>query len=258
MEKFKEVEKTIVLVSHSMELVQKFCHRAILLREGRMIFDGPPEKTIEHYHSLLSSKSDRLKGQDEEKKTIIPVIEGPPVAEPEKETPPSGLNEGSGRKDPGPEPPGEEPFDLDRVRIIETQDASFFAENLFQEAFGQSPPPQPSNYVALYPDSRDRSAFHLVGFIHVEHVVDEMGLVGGLCVDNQWWGRGLRERLLISVEKREKREKAFFVYTDDPGLASECGYHALPHPFFLGKWVEPLLPEEKARLIGDAIAIGPF
>jgi ABC-type polysaccharide/polyol phosphate transport system ATPase subunit len=257
MEKFKEAEKTIVLVSHSMELVQKFCHRAILLREGRVIIDGPPEKTIEHYHALLSSEAERLKDQDEEEKAL-PVTEDHPVAGTGKETPPAGLNEGSGKEDQGPGPPGEESFDLDRVKIIETQDSLFFAAKLFQEAFGQSPPTQPSNYVALYPDSKDRSVFHLAGFIHVEHVVEEMGLVGGLCVDNQWRGKGLRERLFIAVEEMNQGEKAFFVYTDNPGLPSECGYHALPHPYLMVKWVEPLLPEEKARLIGAAMAIGPF
>jgi len=53
MEKFKEEEKTIILVSHSMETVQKFCQRAILLHEGRVVCDDIPKRTIEAYHETL-------------------------------------------------------------------------------------------------------------------------------------------------------------------------------------------------------------
>jgi ABC-type polysaccharide/polyol phosphate transport system ATPase subunit len=49
----KVAGKTIVLVSHSMETVQKFCERAILLHKGRIVCDDVPEKTIEAYHTLL-------------------------------------------------------------------------------------------------------------------------------------------------------------------------------------------------------------
>jgi ABC-type polysaccharide/polyol phosphate transport system ATPase subunit len=50
---FKTSGKTIVLVSHSMEMVQKFCERAILLHEGRVVCDDVPEKTVETYHAVL-------------------------------------------------------------------------------------------------------------------------------------------------------------------------------------------------------------
>jgi ABC-type polysaccharide/polyol phosphate transport system ATPase subunit len=56
MEKFKEERKTIILVSHSMELVQKLSQRVILLQEGRVVHDGPPEETIERYHTLLQKR----------------------------------------------------------------------------------------------------------------------------------------------------------------------------------------------------------
>ena len=53
MKSFKEARKTIVLVSHSMEMVQKFCERVILLHKGRVVCDDVPEKTIEAYHETL-------------------------------------------------------------------------------------------------------------------------------------------------------------------------------------------------------------
>lgn len=53
LEAFKNRGKTIVLVSHSMEMVKKFCERAILFDEGRIIYDDLPEKTIKAYHAFL-------------------------------------------------------------------------------------------------------------------------------------------------------------------------------------------------------------
>ncbi|OGP88506.1 MAG: hypothetical protein A2156_03530 [Deltaproteobacteria bacterium RBG_16_48_10] len=53
LERFKTSGKTIVLVSHSLEMVQRFFERAILLHEGRIVCDDIPEKTIETYHVVL-------------------------------------------------------------------------------------------------------------------------------------------------------------------------------------------------------------
>ena len=50
---YKTSGKTIVLVSHSMEMVQRFCERAILLHEGRIICDDIPEKAINAYRTIL-------------------------------------------------------------------------------------------------------------------------------------------------------------------------------------------------------------
>jgi ABC-type polysaccharide/polyol phosphate transport system ATPase subunit len=53
LETFKVTGKTIILVSHSMEMVQKFCDRAILLHEGRVVSDDLPERTVHAYHVVL-------------------------------------------------------------------------------------------------------------------------------------------------------------------------------------------------------------
>jgi len=53
LETFKRSGRTIVLVSHSLEIVQKFCERAILLHGGRVVCDDVPKKTIETYHLVL-------------------------------------------------------------------------------------------------------------------------------------------------------------------------------------------------------------
>lgn len=41
--------KTILLVTHSMDLVQEVAHRAILLAKGRLLFDGDPATAVERY-----------------------------------------------------------------------------------------------------------------------------------------------------------------------------------------------------------------
>ena len=49
MHEFKERGVTIVVVSHSPELVAKFCNRAIWLDHGRLVAEGPAAALIEEY-----------------------------------------------------------------------------------------------------------------------------------------------------------------------------------------------------------------
>jgi ABC-type polysaccharide/polyol phosphate transport system ATPase subunit len=44
--------KTIVLVTHDMGAVTRFCHRAVLLEHGDMVFEGDPEEVANHYLEL--------------------------------------------------------------------------------------------------------------------------------------------------------------------------------------------------------------
>jgi len=54
---------TVVLVSHSMNAIQSLCPRAVVLRRGRMEFDGRPEDAIPVYHDLLSKDTYKLNGE---------------------------------------------------------------------------------------------------------------------------------------------------------------------------------------------------
>ena len=45
---------TILFVSHSMPSVRLLCPRAVLIRKGRVEFDGPTEQAIAQHHALLS------------------------------------------------------------------------------------------------------------------------------------------------------------------------------------------------------------
>jgi len=53
MKEFQERGVTIVLVSHSLEMVQEFCHRVIWLDEGRVRAEGPPEVMIPLYREAM-------------------------------------------------------------------------------------------------------------------------------------------------------------------------------------------------------------
>lgn len=48
-EKIKEEHKTIILVTHSMETVKRFCSRALLLQDGEIKLIGSPEEIADQY-----------------------------------------------------------------------------------------------------------------------------------------------------------------------------------------------------------------
>ena len=47
-------EQTIILVTHDMENVRRFCDRAILLEDGKVIKDGKPDKVADAYLKLFN------------------------------------------------------------------------------------------------------------------------------------------------------------------------------------------------------------
>ena len=55
---FKQRGGTIVFVSHDASAVERLCDRAILLRHGRLEFDGPTHDAIVRYHRLLAQEED--------------------------------------------------------------------------------------------------------------------------------------------------------------------------------------------------------
>ena len=53
-ENLKENHQTVILVTHSMESVRKYCTRAILIDDGKIIKDGSPSKVADAYLKLWS------------------------------------------------------------------------------------------------------------------------------------------------------------------------------------------------------------
>ncbi len=54
MQEFRSRGITIVLVSHSMGLVQDFCERALLISGGHLLADGAPTEVVRSYTDLIS------------------------------------------------------------------------------------------------------------------------------------------------------------------------------------------------------------
>ncbi len=55
---FKQRGGTIVFVSHDAAAVERLCTRAVLLRQGRLEFDGPVRDAITRYHAMLADERD--------------------------------------------------------------------------------------------------------------------------------------------------------------------------------------------------------
>jgi len=55
---FKQRGGTIVFVSHDASQVERLCERAVLLREGRLEFDGPTHEAIVRYRKALAADAD--------------------------------------------------------------------------------------------------------------------------------------------------------------------------------------------------------
>jgi lipopolysaccharide transport system ATP-binding protein len=56
-ERMRQIQRsgaTIVIVSHSMHAIRLLCPRAVLMRRGRIEFDGPTEPAIARHHELLT------------------------------------------------------------------------------------------------------------------------------------------------------------------------------------------------------------
>lgn len=50
-EEMLEKRKTMVVVSHDMEMVRELCSRGIVIKRGELRFDGPIEEAVEHLNS---------------------------------------------------------------------------------------------------------------------------------------------------------------------------------------------------------------
>ena len=53
---------SVILVSHSEELLNRFCDRGLLIANGTIQYDGSVLKALSHYHKLIFNKKSRKKG----------------------------------------------------------------------------------------------------------------------------------------------------------------------------------------------------
>ena len=83
-ESLRDEGRTIVLVTHNMEWVERFCDRALLLDRGRVAALGAPEDVVRGYHELnKSSGGPTLTGRTPTR-DAAPATRPPLVAEPRR------------------------------------------------------------------------------------------------------------------------------------------------------------------------------
>lgn len=54
--KFKSQGSTLLIVSHDKQAIQSICDRAILLNDGKVVFEGFPEVVMDHYNAMIADK----------------------------------------------------------------------------------------------------------------------------------------------------------------------------------------------------------
>ena len=99
---FRRRGRTIVLVTHSLGLVEKMCDEALWLRHGRQAGIGDPKRVVDAYLTYVAGGEEALLARDQ-----APV----PVAE--AETKPEGYREGRW---------GSRVVEITRVRLVDDRD----------------------------------------------------------------------------------------------------------------------------------------
>lgn len=63
-EKYKAQKQTIVLVTHDMEIVRRFCSRAMLINDGEMVSIGEPREVAQQYTKFNEKKIEQELGTE--------------------------------------------------------------------------------------------------------------------------------------------------------------------------------------------------
>ena len=61
MQNFKDMGKTIVIVSHDLDAIARYCTKAILLIDGNIIIEDEPDVVIREYLSFVTQKEEELR-----------------------------------------------------------------------------------------------------------------------------------------------------------------------------------------------------
>ena len=71
-EEFKERGKTILLVSHDLSSISKYCDRVILLNIGNKVSEGSPKVVVDEYKKILANKSEGVETETKEEAIDTP------------------------------------------------------------------------------------------------------------------------------------------------------------------------------------------
>lgn len=73
---FREEGTTLLLVSHDRSAIQSICDRVIVLHEGKIVKEGPPDEAMDFYHALLSERDIKLIRQERQAYGKLQTISG--------------------------------------------------------------------------------------------------------------------------------------------------------------------------------------
>jgi len=72
---FRDAGKTMVIVSHNKEMIQKLCDRVVLLHRGRVVFQGDTREALDLYHTGFASGAvrgeQRTDGEDSPDREMV-------------------------------------------------------------------------------------------------------------------------------------------------------------------------------------------
>jgi ribosomal protein S18 acetylase RimI-like enzyme len=149
-------------------------------------------------------------------------------------------------------------MEVEKIKIVKVDEATFLVEELFRRTFGEPPPAFPIHYVVFHKVAA--SIFEVIGYYHLT-LSEEYALVGGLCVDSRYRNQGLGEQLSRIAFEDAGERKAFFAYLGNPisdSIARRVGYVETQHKHLFVKWMKAISGDEKEKLITEVAAVGPF
>ncbi|MBU4174680.1 MAG: ABC transporter ATP-binding protein [Actinobacteria bacterium] len=57
-DEFRDSGKTIIFVTHNVDVTREICDRVIMLEEGRIVRDGIPKEVVNHYHQVMETEEE--------------------------------------------------------------------------------------------------------------------------------------------------------------------------------------------------------
>jgi len=70
---FREAGKTMIIVSHNKEMIQKLCSRVVFLHKGKVVFQGDTREGLDLYHTGFAGES--LRGERRNGEATLPERE---------------------------------------------------------------------------------------------------------------------------------------------------------------------------------------
>ncbi len=156
--------------------------------------------------------------------------------------------------------------------IVEVDDATALAGELFRKAFGHPLPDFPRHFVAL--DRTGGGVLRAIAYIHYTAWEDDGWLCGGLCVDRDAYARaepadaaiwkragGIGEIVFRHTFARLTDRAAIFGYCGDARQWQHdlnVGFVPAGPPRLLVHWNREVPPTERTAMVARVAALGAF